>query len=162
MAAPGLCCCMRAFSSCGERGYSSRWCLASHCRGFSLQSTGLRCTGFSSCSPRALVVVMHRLSCSAAWGIFWDQGSNLCPLHWQAEFHPLDHQGSPGLYLSGEITWAWNFVWKRTEGNILKLDGLDILWLKSHNSRVFLKVWYEEGPLSNDIYIHRKNLMVWG
>jgi len=28
-------------------------------------------------------VAMHRLSCSAACGIFLDQGSNLCPLHWQ-------------------------------------------------------------------------------
>ena len=25
----------------------------------------------------------HRLNCSVAWGIFLDQESNLCPLHWQ-------------------------------------------------------------------------------
>ena len=31
------------------------------------------------------IVVAHRLGCSAAWGIFPDQGSNLCPLHWQAD-----------------------------------------------------------------------------
>ena len=37
----------------------------------------------------------HRPSCSAACGIFPDQGSNLCPLHWQAESQPLRHQGSP-------------------------------------------------------------------
>ena len=40
------------------------------------------------------VVVAHGLSCSAACGIFLDQGSNSCPLHWQA---PLCHQGSPPL-----------------------------------------------------------------
>ena len=28
-------------------------------------------------------VVAHRLSCSTTCGIFPDQGSNLCPLHWQ-------------------------------------------------------------------------------
>ena len=30
-----------------------------------------------------------------ACGIFPDQGSNLCPLHWQEGSYPLDHQGSP-------------------------------------------------------------------
>ena len=37
----------------------------------------------------------HGLSCSEACGIFPDQGSNLCPLHWQADSQPLRHQGSP-------------------------------------------------------------------
>ena len=36
---------------------------------------GLQCTGS--------IVVAHRLNCSVAWGIFLDQESNLCPLHWQ-------------------------------------------------------------------------------
>ena len=31
----------------------------------------------------------HGLSCSAACGIFLDQGSNLCPLDWQADSSPL-------------------------------------------------------------------------
>ena len=47
-------------------------------------------TGLSSCGSRALE---HRLSscgtrglsCSAACGIFPDQGSNPCPLHWQVD-----------------------------------------------------------------------------
>ena len=30
-------------------------------------------------------VVVHRLSCTAACGIFPDQGSNPCLLHWQAD-----------------------------------------------------------------------------
>ena len=47
------------------------------------------CGGFSCCEARALgmwapVVVAHGLSCSTVYGIFPDQGSNPCPLHWQA------------------------------------------------------------------------------
>ena len=52
-----------------------------------LQSTGSRCAGS--------VIVAHGPSCSAACGIFPDQGSNPCPLHWQADSQPLRHQGSP-------------------------------------------------------------------
>ena len=40
-------------------------------------------------------VVARGLSCFVARGIFLDQGSNLCPLHWQVDSYPLDHQGSP-------------------------------------------------------------------
>ena len=36
----------------------------------------------------------HRLSCSMTCGIFLDQGSNPCLLHWQADSLPLSHQGS--------------------------------------------------------------------
>ena len=61
---------------------------ASHCRGLSL----LRSTSSRRASS---VVVAHRLSCSAACGIFPDQGSNPCPLHWQTDSQPLRHQGSP-------------------------------------------------------------------
>ena len=41
------------------------------------------------------VVVAHRRSCSEACGILPDQGLNPCPLHWQADSHPPDHQGRP-------------------------------------------------------------------
>ena len=34
---------------------------------------------------QAPVVLANGLSCSAARGIFLDQGSNPCPLHWQAD-----------------------------------------------------------------------------
>ena len=55
--------------------------------------------GFSSCSTWALE---HRLkdcglSCSAAYGIFPDQGSSPYLLHWQAGSLPLSHQGNPHL-----------------------------------------------------------------
>ena len=52
-----------------------------------LRSTGSRRAGS--------VVVAHGPSRSAACGILPDQGSNPCPLHWQAESQPLRHQGSP-------------------------------------------------------------------
>ena len=44
------------------------------------------------------VVVAHGVSYSEACGIFLDQGSNLCPLHWQTDSYPLGHQGSPHLF----------------------------------------------------------------
>ena len=53
-----------------------------------LRSTGSRRVGS--------VVVAHGPRCSAACGIFPDQGSNPCPLRWQADSQPLRHQGSPG------------------------------------------------------------------
>ena len=66
---------------------------SSRCAGLSLsRPLFLRSTG----SRRAgSVVVAHGPSCSAACGIFPDQGSNPCPLHWQADSQPLHHQGSP-------------------------------------------------------------------
>ena len=67
--------------------------------------SSLRCAGLSLSWPLLLqstgsrhagsVVVAHGPSCSAACGIFPDQGSNPCPLHWQADSQPLRHQGSP-------------------------------------------------------------------
>ena len=42
----------------------------------------------------ASAVVVHGLSYLLACGIFLDQGSNLCPLHWQVDCEPLDHQES--------------------------------------------------------------------
>ena len=62
---------------------------ASHCGGFS-------CCGARALGAQASVVVAHGLSYSAC-GIFPDQGSNLCSLHWQADSCPLRHQGSPIL-----------------------------------------------------------------
>ena len=67
--------------------------------------SSLRCAGLSLSRPLLLrstgsrragsVVVAHGPSCSAAYGILPDQGSNPCPLHWQADPQPLCHQGSP-------------------------------------------------------------------
>ena len=80
---------MRGLSLVAASGSHS----SSRCAGLSLSwPLSLRSTG----SRRAgSVVVAHGPSCSAARGIFPDQGSNPCPLHWQADSQPLRHQGSP-------------------------------------------------------------------
>ena len=81
---------MRGLSLAEVSGGHSSW----RCAGLSLsrplllRSTSSRCAGS--------VVVAHGPSCSAACGIFPDQGSNPCALHWQADSQPLCHQGSPG------------------------------------------------------------------
>ena len=72
-------------------GHSSSRCAGlSLSRPLLLRSTGSRRAGSA--------IVAHGPSCSTACGIFPDQGSNPCPLHWQADFQPLRHQGSPWGY----------------------------------------------------------------
>ena len=66
-------------------GFSRKWLLLLQRRLQSLQYTG----------P---VFVAHRLCCSVARGIFQKQGSNLSPLHWQADSYPTVHQGSPSNF----------------------------------------------------------------
>uniref|UniRef100_A0A8C9BHD8 Calponin-homology (CH) domain-containing protein n=1 Tax=Phocoena sinus TaxID=42100 RepID=A0A8C9BHD8_PHOSS len=51
-----------------------------------------RSTGSGRAGSAAMA---HGPSRSAAHGIFPDQGTNLCPLHQQADSQPLRHQGSP-------------------------------------------------------------------
>ena len=72
-------------------GHSSSRCAGlSLSRPLFLRSTGSRRAGS--------VIVAHGPSCSLACGIFPDQGSNPCPLHWQADSQPLRQQGSPYLF----------------------------------------------------------------
>ena len=71
----GLPCCSGFSLVAVSRGYSSLWCPGfSRCGAQALGSTGsvVWCTGFR---------------CSAAGGIFPDQGLNPCPLHWQFLIH---------------------------------------------------------------------------
>ena len=82
-----------AFSSCGEWGCSSL--LASHCIGISCGRAWALGTQASGVQGIDLVVVAHGLSSSAASRMLLDQGSNSCPLHWQADAYLLHHQGSP-------------------------------------------------------------------
>ena len=84
----------RDHSSLLYTGSSLQWLL--------LWSTGSRLTGFSGCNTwvhqlqsTGSVFVLQGFSCSVACGIFPDQGSNPCPLHWQVDAYPLHHQGSP-------------------------------------------------------------------
>ena len=75
----GLHCCVWASSSCGEQELHS-----------SCGTWASLCGGLSCCQTWALgewpsVVVVHGISCPAAFEIFLDQGLNPCPLHWQAD-----------------------------------------------------------------------------
>ena len=66
-----------------------------------MRSSGSRCAGSA--------VVAHGPSCSAARGILPNQGSNPCPLHWQADSQPLRHQGSPARMLFLLLPYVTNF-----------------------------------------------------
>ena len=113
---------VRGFSVVAASGGHS----SSQCMGLSLlwplllRSTGSRRAGS--------VVVAHGPSCSAACGIFPDQGSNPCPLHWQADSQPLHHQGSPWVMFcmkyfritKGEVTTIAETLWKAEVSFLLK------------------------------------------
>ena len=47
-----------------------------------MASGGYIFTAEASLVVADFLVVVHRLSCSVACGIFLEQGLNLCPLHW--------------------------------------------------------------------------------
>ena len=101
----GLCCGLSLVVA--SRGCSSLWCPV-----FSLQSTDYAC-GLSSYGSQALE---NGLSNCGSWaffevyGIFADQGSNLCLPHWQADSLPLSHEGSPykNFLTKRVITGNWN------------------------------------------------------
>ena len=80
-------------SSCNMR--------ASHYRGFS-SCRALAVTAWASVvvahglrAQAGSIVMAHGLSCSTVCGIFRDQESNLCLLHWQMDSLLLSHQGRP-------------------------------------------------------------------
>ena len=88
LAALGPLCGMWAFSGCGAQ--------ATHCSDFSCcEAWTLGHAGFSICRAWAQSLWFlgsgaqtqraHKLSCPKACGIFPGQGSNLCPLPWQAD-----------------------------------------------------------------------------
>ena len=86
-------------------GHSSSRCAGlSLSRPLLLRSTGSRHAGS--------VIVAHGPSCSAACGIFPDQGSNPCPLHWQADSQPLRHQGSWDSFYRSLILVKWTLYLK--------------------------------------------------
>ena len=84
-------------------GHSSSRCAGlSLLRPLLLRSTGSRRAGSA--------IVAHGPSCSAACGIFPDQGSNPCPLHWQADPQPLRHRGSPHSLVLIAFCKLWEFL----------------------------------------------------
>ena len=94
LAVLGLCCCI--WTSCSERSCSPaverRLLSVLVSLGF---GAGSRVQGPQQLQHVGSAVMAHGLSCSEACGIFPDQGSNSCPLHWQADSQALDHKGSP-------------------------------------------------------------------
>ena len=96
LAVLGLYC--RTFSVAVSRGSSLLGCVHFPLgRLLSLQSVGSRVCGRQW--------LAHGLSCPEACGIFPDQGSNPCPLHWQAGSHALYHQGSPSILCTSPRTY---------------------------------------------------------
>ena len=113
-------------------GHSSSRCAGlSLSRPLLLRSTGSRRAGS--------VIVAHGPSCTAACGIFPDQGSNPCPLHWQADSQPLRHQGSPILF----------YFFHRNHSNQIPLH-VCLLSLFSQ------KVQYKQGLSLSSIYCIQK------
>ena len=115
LAALGLRCCSRAFSS------GSKWVLLSR---YGVQVSHR--SGFSCCQApaRELWCVGLGLPCSAACGVFPDQGSTLCLLHRQADSSPLSHQGSRCHSLLSD---ADAFFWATSKASSLPPGwGLDL------------------------------------
>ena len=90
-----LCCCLCDFAGCS---YWQLLLLVVHGLLIALASLvaehGLETHRLQQLQHEGSAVV-HWLSCSTACGIFPNEGSNTCPLHWQMDYYPLDHQGSP-------------------------------------------------------------------
>ena len=84
----------RAFCVGGEQG------LLSSCDVRSPHPNSFSCCGVRALGTPASVVWARGLSCSAARGVFLDQGSNPCLLHWQMDSHPLYQKGSAISYVS--------------------------------------------------------------
>ena len=83
---------MWAFLGYGQRGCS----LGAVCRLLSAVASPLWRTGSGT---RASVVVEPGLSCSAACGVFPDQGSDPRPLPQQADSSPLSFTAAPNILL---------------------------------------------------------------
>ena len=77
--------------------------------------------------------MVHGLSCSEACGIFLDQGSKLCPLHWQVDSLPRSYQGSLILIVS-----------------VIDLEGG--FWEEDHRGEVTLTSHLTRGHTSNMTY----------
>ena len=139
----GLRFCARAFSSCGKRGplfiaVRGPLTIAASLVG----STGSRRAGS--------VVVAHGPSCSAACGILPNQGSNPCPLHWQADSQPLCHQRSQFyifLTLRSDIYFLAMVLHENLNGFISK-------YLTSCIQGVYWKIF---PPSINSYYNHTLN-----
>ena len=66
---------------------------------------------------------MHGLSCSAACGIFLDQGLNPCLPHWQVNSLPLRHREPQQLIVDKS---AKTFQWKE---EVFLANDTEVNWL---------------------------------
>ena len=86
-------------SSCSGRAFHCGGVSCGGAQALGAWATGVAPHGLSRCGSWILdtgsVVVARGLSCSAACGIFPDQGLNPCLLHWQVDSLPLSPQRSP-------------------------------------------------------------------
>ena len=100
---------------------------ASHCRGFSCCTPrALEHAAFNSTAsrpqqpwfpgPRAQTQQLRHVGL-AACGIFSDQRSNACLLHWQADSLPEGHQGSPLKYIFFFPSLSF-FFWDSCNANV--------------------------------------------
>ena len=94
LAALSLHCFARTFSMCGEWGLLFVAVCGLLIKLLLLfRSTGSRVLRLQELQHVGSIDVAHRLSCSVAGGIFSDQESNPCLLHWQAGSLPLRQEG---------------------------------------------------------------------
>ena len=67
----------------------------------------------------------HGLSCPKAWRIFLDQGSNWCPLHWQAILNHWTPKEAPPIFLKTELLNVYRVkALNRNTGNSEKVGIL--------------------------------------
>ena len=112
----------RAFCVGGEQG------LVSSCNVQNSHRNSFSCCGVRALGTPASVVWARGLSCSVARGIFLDQGSNPCLLHWQMDSHPLYQKGSAISYVL-KMSFAGatflNFCFRDTACNLV---GICMWW----------------------------------
>ena len=103
----------------------------SHCSGFPCWARALECSSFSSCD-RGLVVAVPGLSSTRSMVVAHRHvgssqiGTNSCFLHWQADFLPLSHQGSPKMKAFW-TSFGRNLRWVSLPRNMEALTPWDIL-----------------------------------
>ena len=97
----GLCCCRQAFSSCREWGlFFVTVCKLLIAMASLVAEHRLKVPGPQQLQHIGSVAVALKFqSTSSAYGILQDQGSNSCPVCWQADSYPLHHWGSPNSVL---------------------------------------------------------------
>ena len=113
LAVPGPRCCAGFSLAAESRGYSVARLAGFPWRWFLLVwSVGPGARELQQLQRVGSVVVAHGLSCSAACGIFSDQGLNWCLLCWQADSFLLSRQGSSDDYFYSACVCIlfWTFL----------------------------------------------------